>query len=484
MAEITQSRPNRRGGISAAVLRAMSLFGGLQVVQILCSIIRVKLVAVWIGPAGVGLFGIYNSAVEMISTISQLGMRNSAVRDVVGAPAARIGAIVAVVRRWAWFLGALGAVLTLAAAPLLSRLTFGDSDHSAGFVLLSVVMFLTSVLGAEQAIMQGTKNLKRLAVSSLWGAVGGLLISIPMYYWWRIDSIVPSIIAYAVVGCAAGIIYRVPPQDKPKLTAAETLSMGKGFISLGFYMTLSLFIGLLSSYLFMSYLNIYADTAEVGHYQAGYTLFNRYAGLVFTAISMEFYPRLTSVGHSARRASLFVSHELSLVLWLLIPIAALFITLAKPIVTLLYSHEFEVIVPYVSWGIVGTVLRAASWCMAFTIISRGDGKLFLITETASAVVCLALNVICYRLGGLTGLGVSYILWYAAYTLIIAWVYYHRYQMRISRGVLALTAVALVVTTASAITSLYIGGCIPAAISAICVIVSYRRLRHLIAPKRA
>lgn len=479
MATITDDR-RRNSGVTSIALRAMSVFGGLQVVQILCSIIRVKLVAVWIGAAGVGLFGIYNSAIEMIATISQLGMRNSAVRDIAGASHSRFAIIAIVIRRWSWMLGLLGAVVTLACAPLLSRLSFDDADHTGGFVVLSVALLLTSLTGGEQAIMQGARKLRRLAISSLWGAIGGLLISIPMYYWWRIDSIVPSIIAYAAVGGVTAAIYRVPTErsDNP-VTLRETFTTGRGFIVLGFYMTLSVFIGMLASYIFVSYLNITADTTVVGYYQAGYTLFNRYVGLVFTSIAMEFYPRLARVGQSSHRSSVYVSHEMGIVLWVLLPIVCSFITLAKPIVAILYSPEFETIIPFISWGIVGTILRAVSWCMAFTMLARGDGRVFFVTESVSAVLCVALNIGLYRLWGLSGLGASYIVWYLLYTVIVAIVYYRRYKMTVNRRAILLAAGAMTVCTLTTVLSLSLGWVIPTLVTCATLIFSYRHLRPML-----
>ena len=69
-------------GLSARILKAMGLFGGVQGVGILCSVVRVKLAALWLGPAGVALFGIFNGAVDMVRSFSQLGLRSSSVRDV------------------------------------------------------------------------------------------------------------------------------------------------------------------------------------------------------------------------------------------------------------------------------------------------------------------------------------------------------------------------------------------------------------------
>ena len=94
------------------------MFGGVQVVSNICSVVLNKLVAVWIGPAGMGLFSIFNSAIDMLRSGTSLGLRTSAVRDIAMAHGSgdtkALNRIVAVVRRWAWFISIFGAVTTIA----------------------------------------------------------------------------------------------------------------------------------------------------------------------------------------------------------------------------------------------------------------------------------------------------------------------------------------------------------------------------------
>lgn len=476
--------PTKRTSLSTTVLRAMSLFGGLQVAQILCSAIRMKLVAWLIGPAGMGLFGIYNNMVEMIGQLSGLGMRTAAVRDVVDSKGERLAIIAAVIRRWGVALGMVGALLTLSMAPVLSRFYFGDNDHIVGIAMLATVLFLTSVLNSEQAIMQGTRHLSKLAVSSLWGAIGGLLVSIPMFVLWRINSIAPSIIAYALITCVAALICRVRTGTPPKtLTARVTFDEGKQFITLGFFMTIAVFVELLSNNIFLAYLNNTADTDMVGYYQSGYTLFNRYIGLVFAAIAMEYYPRLTQVRNSRYRSSLFVSHELSLVILVLVPIIGVFITGAELIVKILYTNDFLVIVPFMVWGITGTVLRAYSWCVAMTILAKGDGRIFVVTESFSAVSGLVLNVLCYHQWGLTGLGWAYTIWYAFYSIVVTAVYKRRYGLSVSGMAVGMVLGALILSLAMAFIYLHTGWIIPLIITAVVSVVSLRRLIPMLFARR-
>ncbi len=425
----------KREGVSKVVLKAMGIFGGVQVLNILCSLIRNKLVAMWIGPAGVGLFGIFNQALEMLNTATNLGVRNSSVRDISQAVEKRdssmISRIITVVRRWSLWLGLGGALITMAIAPLLSRLTFGDFNHIWHYVALSAAVLFMALTNGEYAVLQGLSKLKKLARVTVSGTLGGLLISIPMFYFLREDSVLPSIIVYALCVMAAALFTKDKEFPKAKVTSRETVSMGADFIKLGVFMTLGSFVAMLASYIFVSWLNITSGKETVGFYQAGYTLVDKYAGLVFVALGYEYYPRLARVAGSSMRLRVFVSNQINLSFMVLTPCLLAFILLRSHLVWLLYSKEFLVILTYISWGVVGTVLRATSWCLSFVMLAKGDGKIFLITESLDAVIGLTLNIVCFSLWGVDGLGFAYIAWFACYTIIVGVVYFRVYHLTIS-----------------------------------------------------
>jgi len=428
-----------KSSISRMAMKAMGLFGGVQIAGILCSIIRTKLVAMWIGPVGVGLFGLFNNALEMISTGTNLGIRSSSVRDIsqalTGHDPGLVARMVSVVRKWSMWLGLAGALTTLLLAPLLSQVTFGDTTHIWGFVALSIAVLLQALTNGEYAILQGTARLKRLASVTLWGTVVGLAVSIPLFYLLRERSILPSILAYAAALAVFAWLFRNRDYPPAVMSRHETFDMGKGFVRLGIYMTLGNFASILASYAFNSWLNVNAGTEAVGYYQAGYTLLNKYTGLILTALGMEYYPRLSKVADSRIRLRAFVSQEINLAIAVMAPVVALFILLRELVVWILYTPEFNIIFSFVSWGMIGTVLRTLSWCLAFTILAKGDGKTYLWTEVASAIINLVLNIVFYRWWGLTGLGIAFLVSYLLYTLIIAVVYFKVYRLSVTRACL-------------------------------------------------
>lgn len=426
---------SKQSNISRMAMKAMGIFGGVQVMGILCSIIRTKLVAMWIGPVGIGLFGLFNNALEMIATGTNLGIRSSSVRDISQAhdksDPGLISRMVTVVRKWSLWLGLAGALLTLVLAPALSQMTFGDSTHIWGFVALSVAVLLQALTNGEYAVLQGTSRLKRLASVTLWGTIVGLAVSVPLFYLLRSRSILPSILAYAAALAAFAWLLRNREYPAASLSRRETFDMGKGFVKLGIFMTLGNFAGILASYAFNAWLNVNTSTEQVGFYQAGYTLINKYTGLILTALGMEYYPRLSKVADSRLRLRAFVSQEINVAIAVMAPVVALFILLRELVVWILYTPEFNVILTFVSWGMVGTIFRTLSWCLAFTILAKGDGKTYLWTEVASAIINLVLNIVFYRWWGLTGLGVAFLVSYLLYTIIVAVVYFRLYKLRIS-----------------------------------------------------
>ena len=439
------------------------MFGGQQVVNIICSIARTKLVALWIGPSGIGLFGIFNSAVETIGGLSQLNMRQTAVREMAAATPHRIGAVALSVRRIALWLGLLGAAIMLCLSPWLAESSLGDSSGWTSFAWLSICVALIAVNNGEAAIFQGFRQFHKLTLCLTIGAIGGLIVSAPMFYFWRIKSIVPSIIVFYIVTWLALGFYRhkLPNPDRT-MSVKQTFAIGRKFLQLGIFMTISELAVNAINYIFLAYLSRNADIDTAGIYSAGFTLTTRYAGLVFSAIAMEYFPRLASVAGHPARESAFVSNQALIALAILVPIATTFIALLQPVVRLLYSSAFLAVIPMAALAMTGTALRAVAWCMGFVIVARGDGKIFLFTEVLSAAIALTLNVLGYNIAGFVGLGVAYTLWYLLYAVIVAIVYFRCYRLSINRVVWSRLTYAIIIITVSATLAVWLSAwwCIP------------------------
>lgn len=105
----------------SSITKAIGLFGGVKLFQILVSLIKNKLVAILLGPTGMGINGMIMSTTALISSLTNFGLQVSAVRDVSKAYTSNdedtINQTVSVLRRLVLFTGLLGTILTFVLLP-------------------------------------------------------------------------------------------------------------------------------------------------------------------------------------------------------------------------------------------------------------------------------------------------------------------------------------------------------------------------------
>lgn len=418
--------------LNKRILKALGIFGGTQSIQIICSFVRNKFAAVLLGTEGIGLLAVFNNALDLLTSSTQLSIRQSALRDVTKADTAdKLHRIAYIVLRWSWLLGIVGAIITLIAAPWLSEYSFGNKDYTLHFSLLSVAIFLCALQSGWQIIIQGTDDMKSLAKSQLWGAIFGAIASIILYFWLGLASIVPSILAYTIANTIATAFYRkklTKPEVIPSMK--EVLKDGYPFIRLGFFMTISLFSSVLASYIYIGWLYNNASVEELGLFNAGNTIINRYAALLFAAIGYEYYPRLCKIISSKSDVSLHVSGESNMSLIVLLPLICIYLSFDSFFISLLYSDDFHPILPYMKWAMLGTIFKAVSWCMAVTIMAKGNGRDYIITEVLSSIIFVITHIFFFRKYGIEGWGYAYMIWYAAYTVLIGYFYFIRYKFKL------------------------------------------------------
>ena len=140
------------------IMKATSIFGGVQIYNIIISIIRSKFIAILLGPAGMVIAGLLNSTTGFIGSITNLGLSTSAVKNVAAANSSgdsnRVAIVVSVLRRLVWITGFFCTLFTLIFAPWLSELTFGNKEYTFAFICISITLLLTQINAGQLVILQ------------------------------------------------------------------------------------------------------------------------------------------------------------------------------------------------------------------------------------------------------------------------------------------------------------------------------------------
>lgn len=442
------------------IMKATSIFGGVQVINIIISIVRSKFVAVLLGPGGMGIYGLFTSTTGLIEKITNLGLSTSAVRNVAAANESgdrkRIGIVVSVLRRLVWITGILGALFTLLAAPWLSELTFGDRGYTVGFRWVAITLLLTQITAGQMVVLQGMRQIHYLARSNLAGSFAGLLISVPIYYIWGLDGIIPAIILSSVVALLLSWYFSSKVDiERLNVDKKTVITEGSDMVKLGFMLSLSSLIAMASSYIIRIYISHAGSVDDVGLYNAGFAIINTYVGLVFTAMSTDYFPRLSGVVYDISKTRAVINQQAEVAILILAPILAVFLIFINWVVILLYSSRFLPVVNMIHWAALGIFFKAASWPIAYLIIAKGDSRTFFLSELTVNVYMLGFNILGYLWRGLEGLGISYLAGFLLYLIQVFAIVRIKYRFFFLRTFIKITGFQLILGIACFLTSRFL-----------------------------
>lgn len=389
--------------------------------NIIIAIIRSKIIAVLLGPTGMGVMGLLSSTVGMIGSLTNFGLGTSAVKDIAAANASddrvRVAEKVTVLRRLVWMTGLLGTLLVLALSPWLSQISFGNDGQTFGFAWLSITLLLSQLSSGQLVILQGMRRLRDLAKANLCGSALGLVVTVPLYYIWGLDGIVPGMIGTSGLALALSWYFsRSVALPRVTVSMRQAWATGSDMMRMGFLISLSGLLTAGGAYLVRVFISQTGGIADVGLYSAGFAIINTYVGLIFNAMGTDYYPRLSAVAHDNELCRQTINQQAEIAILILGPILILFLICAGWVIKLLYSDQFLSINEMLSWAALGMFFKAVSWAIGFLFLAKGASRIFFVSELLVNLYMLGLNVLGYRYAQLDGLGISFVLSYFLYLI--------------------------------------------------------------------
>ncbi len=428
------------------ILRYTGLFGGVQGLNILIGIVRNKLVAMILGPNGMGLISLFNSTIKLVSDSTSFGISMSAVRNISEdfdrQNIEKLEADVALVRSWSFLTALLGMFVCIAFSPLLSSFTFSWHGHTLHFIFLSPIVAMTAITGGELAVLKGVRRLKALAGISVYSVIGALLVSVPLYYIYKEKAIVPSLVIMAFIQMALTIAvsYKIFPL---RLSLSRSvLRQGYSMIRLGIAFVFAGILGSGADFVIRSYISNVAGIDTVGLFNAGYMLTMTYVGTVFSAMETDFFPRLSGVSSLGFTFNRTVSNQIEVMLLLVSPLLVVFTFTLPILLPLLYTGKFLPALGMIQIIVLAMYFRALKLPVEYIPLAKGDSLSYLFLEAFYDIVLVVLVIILFRKFGLTGAGVAVTL-AGIIDFIVVFIYARlRYAYKPTAGIVKYTLIQL------------------------------------------
>jgi PST family polysaccharide transporter len=421
------------------VLRSSSIIGGANGLNYLVALVRVKIIAVLLGPAGVGLVSLYMSTIGLVGTVSGLGIASSGVREVALAfsqqdpiAAART---VRILRRACWATGLLGWTLAAALAPLLSSWITGTTEHAVAIAVLGVTLVLGAVNGGQTALLQGVRRIGDIARASVAAMLLNTGVAIGLYAWLGQRGIVPVLVTTAAVSLGVSWWFARRVHVEPvALSWPDTFAGTRRFAGLGLAFMWS---GLLTAGLDMSTRILITREFGIdvaGLYQAAWAISGLFASFILSAMGTDFYPRLTSVIHDHELATNAVNEQTEIGMLLALPGLLGTLAFAPWIMEIFYTKQFVAGAALLPWFVLGIFGRVMSWPLGFIQLAKGASRWFVATETVFVGFQLAMLLWTLPRFGLVGVAYTFAITYFVHTFAMLWVAKALIGFRWSAGV--------------------------------------------------
>jgi O-antigen/teichoic acid export membrane protein len=466
------------------ILRATSITASASVINIVIGIVRTKILAVMLGPAGVGVAGLLQNLMATASTVSAMGVGTVGTRQITQASADGEAARVAEARKvllgGTLLLAAVGAAVFWLCRGLLAERIMHDAGYAQALGWLAIGVALTVAAGSQTALLNGLRRIGDLAKISVGSAALTTLLGVAAIVLLGDRGLVLLVLAAPLASVLFGLYYvgRLRDGRPPVVGVSRVLREFAGLAREGVPFMVTGLVAPVGQLLIRTVVQGRLGADALGQFQAAAGISITYVGFILSAMSKDYYPRLTMALRDPKAAALLVNQQAEVGVLLAAPVLLAMLTLAPSVVALLYTREFTVAADILRWQVLGDMLKVASWPIAFTIVAAGAGRLFLATELLGTATWVLFTWLGLPRLGIEAAGVAYFLMYLLYLPLVYMLARHRIGFRFERTLvrhLCALAVAMAVVLLLAGISSALSIAVGLALSAASLVFGFVRL---------
>ncbi len=431
----THNTPVSQNKSYTQIVRSTFMFGGAQVANIVIGIIRNKLIAILLGTIGMGLISIFQSTLDLIKSITSIGMDTTGVREVSLAANDKkeLTITASIIQRWAFILGSSGAILCILFCNSISNWAFDDTSHATEIAWLSISVLFNILAIGELVILQGLRQIGFMIKSGLLWNITALFILTPLYYYFGLNAVVPVFIIVSVLTYLATLYYRLKTDVRlVRVPFQEVWTRGKFILRIGFFIVLGAIQTQIALFMVRVMVINELGLEQLGLLQAAWTISNVYLTLTLKSMSADFYPRLSAVSTSNMKVRKLINEQVHVILIISLPIIIFLLVGSKLLLQLLYTDSFESAYTLLNWRSIGIFFKVVSWAISFVLLARGKGLLYFITDTLYSVIYLVCIYYLFPYFKLDAVGIAYMVAYISYFLMVYFIIRKQFQFRWKR----------------------------------------------------
>lgn len=407
------------------LIKTSFLTGISTVVKIITGFIVNKIVAVYIGPAGIALIGQFQNFVAIIMNFAN------------GAVGAGITKYTAeyydnedkkskMLSTALWIsvvCSLIVSVLLILGQKQLSIHLLKSAEYSSIFLIFGITLVIYSLNNYCLAILNGHKEIRKYVIVNIISSFVGLLFTGILVIFWSLYGALLSLVTSQTVVFLVTIFFVLKSEwfNKNSFTQGIDKSSAIKFGKYSLMSTVSFLMVPLSQILIRNYI---ADTISIdaaGYWQGVWKISEVYLTIITTSLVVYYLPRLSEIDNKKElRKEIFYGYKILLPI---VAIMALVIYVLKvPIIHVLFTDKFMPMKELFFYQLLGDVVKMASWILSFLMIAKAMTRWYVATEVIFCSSLVLFSKLFLDKFGLIGVTQAFALNYFLYLLFMIWLF--------------------------------------------------------------
>lgn len=392
-------------------------------VRVFSGFLSSKVIAVLLGPMGVGYIGqFYNVTSFLISFCNGLWNTGVVAISADEKDRASFPTRVATLFKLVLFSAVLIGFLVFCFSSQLSDFSFHEANYAYLFRILGVLLVILCVNQFFISLLNGRRETKKYAIASISGSIFSLGMTVLLIYFWRLNGalIAITISGTGIIFFSAYLLSRCSWFRWSMLAQKFDKKLLKSFLSYSL-VGLSTAIVLPITQLFVrSYLARHLSWTEAGYWQALGRLSQAYLNILTTALTVYFLPKFSSLeDRSDLRREL--KRGLIYIIIFMIVATLLIYLLRFFLIEIAYTKQFYPLASLFKYQLVGDFFQIISWLFGYLLLAKAKVKALVTTEIIFGASYCGLVVVLTRYMGLSGAVLAMTLNYFIYLLVIGFI---------------------------------------------------------------
>jgi len=399
--------------------------GIATVFRIMAGMVTTKIIAIFVGPAGIALLGNFSNASSILLTFANGGITSGVTKYIAEYETEhdKQQSVVAHAVKVNLVCSAIIGLVVLIFHMAITKLIFGSTDFSSVIVILGMTIVFYGLNTTISAVLNGYRQIKYMIMTGMIAsALSVVLAAVITIQFGMFGALINSVIAQIAIFLVN--IYFVRRLELFKL-AFFRIRLDKTLLwKLFKYAIMSLVTVLVvptSAIIIRNHVYNTFSPNEAGYIQGVWGISGAYLMVVTTTLSTYYLPTLSGIkDEQAFQSEIFKGYKFLLPLAALGGISVFFCR--DFIIRVLYTSEFMPMRNYFAFQVVGDIFKIASWILGFIMVAKAMTRWFIVSEVIFASSYVGLSFLFMHYFGSVGVTYAYALNYFSYLLFLLWLF--------------------------------------------------------------